>query len=110
LPARQVLLALEPHTPALFIFFVFVFCSTGVWTQGLHLEVTSPALFCDGFFRDRVSRTICLGWFRTAILLIPASWVAKITDVSHWHLSVFVIFGIGSHIYAQARLDCCPPI
>jgi hypothetical protein len=32
-----------------------------------------PALFCDGFFRDRVSQTICLGWLWPAILLISAS-------------------------------------
>jgi hypothetical protein len=42
---------------------------------------TSP--FCDGLFWDRVSWTICLGWLWTAILLISASWVDRITDVSH---------------------------
>jgi hypothetical protein len=30
------------------------------------------------FFQDRVSRTICRGW-----LLISASWVGRITGVSH---------------------------
>jgi hypothetical protein len=38
-------------------------------------------------FRNRVSRTICPGWPRTAILLISASWVARITGVSHQHLA-----------------------
>jgi hypothetical protein len=47
---------------------------------------TPPALFCDGFFFwDRVSQTICLGWLQNVILLISASWVAKITGVSHQH-------------------------
>jgi hypothetical protein len=39
---------------------------------------TPPALFRDGFFGDRVSRTICPCWLLTAVLLISASWVAKI--------------------------------
>jgi hypothetical protein len=43
---------------------------------------TSPS-FCDRVFWDRVSWTICLGWLRTVILLISASWVAGITGVSH---------------------------
>jgi hypothetical protein len=46
---------------------------------------TPPALFCDGFFQDRGSWTICLGWLRTVILLISASWVARVIGVSHWH-------------------------
>jgi hypothetical protein len=32
---------------------------------------TSP--FCDGYFQDRISQTICLGWLGTMILLISAS-------------------------------------
>jgi hypothetical protein len=36
-----------------------------------------------GFFWDRVSQTICLGWLRTVSLLSTASWVARITGVSH---------------------------
>jgi hypothetical protein len=39
------------------------------------------------FFWDRVSWTICLGWLQTSILLIPVSWVARITGVSHWRLA-----------------------
>jgi hypothetical protein len=57
---------------------------------GLELRVytlshsTSP-IFCDGFFRDRVSWTISPGWLWITILLISASWVARITGVSHQH-------------------------
>jgi hypothetical protein len=52
---------------------------------------TSPFLWW--VFWDRVSWTICLGWLWTMNLLISASWVAKITDVSHWHLWVEVEVG-----------------
>jgi hypothetical protein len=58
------------------------FCGTGVWTQGRQPWATAPALFWDGFFRDRVSRTIFPGWLWTSILPISASRVAGITGVS----------------------------
>jgi hypothetical protein len=48
-------------------------------------QVTPPSLFCDGYFRDRVSQTVCPGWLWTAILLISASWVVRITGMSHQH-------------------------
>jgi hypothetical protein len=67
--------------------FFFFFCSTGVWTQGLHPESLHEPFFCDGFSQDRVSWAICLGWFRTSILLISASWADRITGVSHWSLA-----------------------
>jgi hypothetical protein len=41
---------------------------------------TSP--LCVRYFRDSLLQTVCLGWFRTVILLISASWVARITGVS----------------------------
>jgi hypothetical protein len=53
---------------------------------------TTLALFYDRFFQDRVSWTICLGWLWTMILLISASWVARITDVSHRHPALFQIW------------------
>jgi hypothetical protein len=39
-------------------------------------KATPPALFLAGFFQDRVSGTICPGWFWTLILLICflSSW------------------------------------
>jgi hypothetical protein len=48
---------------------------------------TPPALFCDGFFQDRVSGTISPGLFQTLYLLISASWLARITGVSHQRLA-----------------------
>jgi hypothetical protein len=62
----------------------FFSCGTGAWTQGLHLQPFHQAFFVRGFFQDRISRTIYVGWLWTAILLISASWVGRITDVSHW--------------------------
>jgi hypothetical protein len=35
--------------------------------------------------------------FEPRSLLISASWVARITGVSHWHQQVLIIFEIGSH-------------
>jgi hypothetical protein len=37
---------------------------------------------CVGHFWHGVSQTICLGWLQTAVLLISASWVARIIGVS----------------------------
>jgi hypothetical protein len=45
---------------------------------------TLPALFYIEYFQVRVLGTICLGWPRTTILLISASQVARIAEVSHW--------------------------
>jgi hypothetical protein len=77
---------------------------------------TPPALFCDGFFGDRISWTICLGWLWTVILVIPASWVSRITGLSHWHPANFggfcsVLFcfgggwdwGLNSALHLQSR-------
>jgi hypothetical protein len=68
---------------------VFVFVFVFLWYWGLNsgptLGPSPPAFLVNGFFRDRVLWTICLGWLQTAILLISASWVARITGVSHQH-------------------------
>jgi hypothetical protein len=71
---------------------------TGVWTQGFaltkqelyHLSHTSSP-FCSGYFGDRVSQTICLCCLQTVILLISASQVARIIDVSPRHLASFLL-------------------
>jgi hypothetical protein len=44
-------------------------------------QSTSPFLWW--VFWDRVLWTICLGWPQIAILQLSASWVARITGVSH---------------------------
>jgi hypothetical protein len=54
---------------------------------------SSLSFFCEVFLRDRVSWTILPGWLQMAmILLISASWVARITGMSHWCLALFSIF------------------
>jgi hypothetical protein len=53
-------------------------------------RVTPCALFCVGFFQDRVCQTHCPGWPRTTTLLISASWVAGITSMSHCILLEFI--------------------
>jgi hypothetical protein len=52
--------------------------------QVLHILSHTSSPFCSGYFRDGVSRTMCLVWPRTAILLISASQRAGITGMSHW--------------------------
>jgi hypothetical protein len=51
---------------------------------------TSP-IFVKSFW-DKVLWTICLGWLWTMIFLISASWVARITGVSHQHLANILLF------------------
>jgi hypothetical protein len=63
--------------------FLLLFYSTEAWIQGLHLEPLHQPYFCEGFFEVGFRRTIYLVWLWTAILLISASWVARITGVSH---------------------------
>jgi hypothetical protein len=75
------------------LFKVFFFCSTETWTQSLHLvsqpgPLHQPLLYmCGGFFQERFSQSICLGWFQTVIILISASRVASMTGVSQWCLA-----------------------
>jgi hypothetical protein len=59
---------------------------------------TPPAHFWDRFFWDRVSWTISLGWLWTAILLISASWVAKIIWVSHQCPAHFFVFCLSASL------------
>jgi hypothetical protein len=77
----------------------FFFCGTGAWTQGLHLEPLHQPYFCEGFLWDKVLQTICLGWLWTAILLISASRVARITDMSHRWLAVSFWHAFYIYIY-----------
>jgi hypothetical protein len=63
--------------------FFFFFAVPGLELRAYILsQSTSPFLWW--IFWDRVSRTIFPGWLWTTVLLISASWVAKIIGVSHW--------------------------
>jgi hypothetical protein len=72
---------------------LFIYLAVLGLKLGLHLEPLRQPYFCDFFFfQDRVSWTICHGWLQTSILLISASWVARITGVGHWCPARFFIF------------------
>jgi hypothetical protein len=73
-----------------FSLWVFVVVVVFSLNSGPTSSAIPPALLCDGFFQERVSWTICPGWLRTTILLISASWVARITGVSHQHPAIFI--------------------
>jgi hypothetical protein len=55
-------------------------------------RATPPALFCDVLSWEKGLRTVCPSWPQSMILLISASWVARITGVSHWLLALFNLF------------------
>jgi hypothetical protein len=52
-----------------------------------------PALFCDGFFRDKVSWTVCPG-LAVVILLISASSVT-----SSWVLQVYAVGAVVTEVW-----------
>jgi hypothetical protein len=63
---------------------------TAIWIQGFALAREalyhlshSASPFCVGYFGNKVL-LFCLGWLKP---LISASWVARITGVSHWCLA-----------------------
>jgi hypothetical protein len=64
------------------------FCFLSTWDY--RCEPLVPG--CVRYFWDRVSRTICLDWPQIAILLISASWVTRITGVSHLAPGFFFFF------------------
>jgi hypothetical protein len=77
-------------------FFFFFFVVLGFEFRALHLLgrcctiwATLPALFCVRCLRDWVSWSICLDWLQTMFLLISASWIVRITGMSHWCLAWF---------------------
>jgi hypothetical protein len=67
-------------------------------------NIYSP--FCSGYFGDGrggVSWTLCLGWPKTMILLILASQVARITDLSHQCLAYSLNFCGVISVYVKWR-------
>jgi hypothetical protein len=75
--------------------FLFFFCGTGVWTQGLMLarqvllllHLLYQSFFVMGFFETGSHKLFAWGWLQIQILLISASWIVRITGVSHWQLA-----------------------
>jgi hypothetical protein len=51
-----------------------------------HLSHSSSPFLCWVFSSEGLlCMTDCQGWLQTMILMISASWVARITGMSHWH-------------------------
>jgi hypothetical protein len=69
-----------------------------------HLNHSTSPFLC-WVFLDRFSRTICLGWLWTLILLISASSVARTTGVSHQHYTLFIFFAVNK--LPEICLFCC---
>jgi hypothetical protein len=76
--------ATEIH-PSTYWFFFFFFLMTRVWTQGSHLSHSTSPYFCVGCFWNSAS-LFSPDCPQTVILLISASQVARITDMSHQHM------------------------
>jgi hypothetical protein len=74
---------------SLSLFFFVCVCDTEFWIQGLH-----QPFFVIGVFKieSQSHELFGGGWFRTVILLISASWVARIIGVSHQWLADFQLF------------------
>jgi hypothetical protein len=93
-----------------FLFLLLFFFQYWGLNSGPSLWATAPALFCDGLFWNRVPWTICPGWLQTVILLISASWVARITGVSHrcWLQLrfLFLLARLNKHDFKELYL--CP--
>jgi hypothetical protein len=64
--------------------------------RGSTTWATLPAPFCTGYFQDRVSWIIWLGWLGTSILLISYSRVMRIIEVTHQCLASWTFMGIFS--------------
>jgi hypothetical protein len=56
-------------------------------------SATPPRPFLWWVFWARVSRIICPNWLQVMILLISASWVARITGVSHQTIVISLLKG-----------------
>jgi hypothetical protein len=74
-------------------FFFFLFAVLGFELRASCLA-TVPAIFCVGYFPDRLLWTVCPDWPPTLILRISASWIARITSLNHWCLApnLFLFF------------------
>jgi hypothetical protein len=76
---------------ALNIFLFLFFGGAGIWPQGLilhtqcsyYLSHSASPFFVIDFFKIGSHKVFAWGRFQTAILLISASWVAKIIGVSN---------------------------
>jgi hypothetical protein len=75
----------------LLLLLLLLFAVLGFELRAFSLSHSTSPFFCDGCLQDRVSWTVCPGWLWTMILLISASWVARITDMSHKHPALLLL-------------------
>jgi hypothetical protein len=87
----------------IYVFFlvVLVFELRASCLLGSHLLLESlhQLFFYVEYFRDWVSWTIWPCWPQTEILLISASWLVRITGMSHWHLTTGGILLVKSNYF-----------
>jgi hypothetical protein len=71
--------------------FFFFFVVLGFELRAYTLShSTSPLL--GWVFSERVLGTVCPGWLQNMLFLISASWVVRITGMSHWCMACCMIF------------------
>jgi hypothetical protein len=79
-----------------FIYFISLFI---LWYSGLSSKpipsATPPAFFCDRVFFELGSHDLFA--LQTTIFLTSASWVARLTGVSHWHPARIVVLDVKSY-------------
>jgi hypothetical protein len=63
------------------------FAVLGLELRAYTLNHSTRPIFVMDCFWDRVSWTVSPGWLQTEIFLISASWVTRITGMSHWCLA-----------------------
>jgi hypothetical protein len=66
----------------LFIY-LFIYCGTGAWTQGLHLESLHQLFFVKCFLEMGSHELFVGDWLWPITLLLSAFWVARIRGSSH---------------------------
>jgi hypothetical protein len=81
-------------------YFLFLLCwgallgfklrDSGFLNRHSTTSATPPALFCIGYFQDRVSQTICSGWPRAVILLISGSRIARHEPLAPGNISFLI--------------------
>jgi hypothetical protein len=53
------------------------------------LPAPPPHLFVMGIFKIGSQELFAQGWLQMTIL-ISASWIARISDMSHWYLAIYL--------------------
>jgi hypothetical protein len=65
------------------LFYYFIFAVLGFELRAYSLSHSTSSFFVMGFFEIRSNILFAWGWLQTSVLLISASWVARIIGMSH---------------------------